>query len=337
MISAMRHGSSAQNVLQVSLHGLVFRLDCPPEIHTSIAARLADFAPAPGKHADLTVIYDSERPLHVRPRDGRLVYESSLGTLIYSPEEDALYAFYGESASMRCAAALAHAEICFDRPDRDTAWILTRPLLTIAVMELLRRRDLYPLHAACLASRDSGVLICGPSGSGKSSLTLALLGAGLDFLGDDLVFVRETDAGVRAFGFPDELGLSADVAELGVRIPSAVDLLPQPGWPKARVGVHSVSPTATVVSSCTPRLIVILAEGADPGVIVESTPDAALLDLVPSILLTEPSTCAAHLAALASLAGSATLLRVGARPDLAAVTGLIMRTLSRLNSSQGER
>jgi len=41
------------------------------------------------------------------------------------------------------------------------------------------------LHASCVAWQDRGVLICGPSGSGKSALALQLMALGCTLVADD--------------------------------------------------------------------------------------------------------------------------------------------------------
>lgn len=46
------------------------------------------------------------------------------------------------------------------------------------------------LHASCVADRGRGLLILGPSGSGKSALALALIGLGAVLVADDQVILR---------------------------------------------------------------------------------------------------------------------------------------------------
>lgn len=46
------------------------------------------------------------------------------------------------------------------------------------------------IHASCVALGDDGVLILGPSGSGKSDLALRLVAAGADLVADDRIDVR---------------------------------------------------------------------------------------------------------------------------------------------------
>jgi hypothetical protein len=314
---------------QVSLHGLVLRVTCDvPAVLNGVRARLEHLPVVPDEKADLLVHYDLARPPHDRPADGRTVYESQEAEAVYSPAEDALYAFHRAGPTMRCAAALGQAEITGSSSPSDDAWVLTRPLPTLALMELVRRCGLFPLHAACLARNDSGVLVCGPSGSGKSTLTLALLERGLDFLGDDLVFLDHSDQELRALGFPDELGLTENVRNVLPFVDAAVDLTAPTGWPKARASLQQLAPVAAVVSSCRPSLLVVLSEAATPGAFEEIDADQALLELLPSILLTEPATCAAHLEALAALTdAAATIVRTTPRPDLAETTKLVLRAL----------
>lgn len=323
------------HVREIDLHGLVLRIECPDaELRAGLDARFASFPGAPARQPDLTVLYDVTAPPHTRPDEARVVYASPVAEAVYAPSEDALYAFHGHGPTMRCSPALGTAEIRGNPDAGERFWVLTRPLLTLAIMELVRRRQVYPLHAACLAKGDAGVLVCGPSGSGKSTVTLALLEAGLDFLGDDLVFLSEADGVVRALGFPDEIGLTADARDVVSSLPAQVDLRSKPGWPKARGDVRQIAPDVNVRAACTPRLVIVLTETAAGDTFDRLDADSALLDLLPSILLTHPDACAGHLSALANLTTSATLIRSAARPDLPAVVELVVRTLSRLNDAR---
>lgn len=47
------------------------------------------------------------------------------------------------------------------------------------------------LHATCIVVEQMGVLLCGPSGSGKSDLALRLIDQGAVLVADDQVLLRE--------------------------------------------------------------------------------------------------------------------------------------------------
>lgn len=295
----------AERALGVGIHGLAVRLVCADgATGAALAERFAAFPPAAGKGPDATVRFRVDAPVHAEPDDGRVVYESERARAVYAPVEDVLYAFHADGGSLRCDPVAGTAEIVAE-PGAAATWLATRPLLTLALMEIVRARGLHPLHAAALAGPGGGVLVCGPSGAGKSTLALALAAAGLDYLGDDLALLRARPDDVEVLGFPDELGL-AD----GPR---------RPGWPKGRLAVGDTFPPNRVRAACAPRLVLCLSEAAESRAPEPIDADAALLELLPSILLTHPARVQPHLDALAKLVASATLWRMAQRPDLEAV------------------
>lgn len=88
------------------------------------------------------------------------------------------------------------------------------------------------LHASCVSVRNSGLLILGPSGSGKSGLALQLMALGADLIADDQTLVETRDDRAWASA-PDTLrgvvearGLGLLAAEAAAPAPllAAVDL-----------------------------------------------------------------------------------------------------------------
>ena len=80
--------------------------------------------------------------------------------------------------------------------------------------------DSMQIHASCAAREGQGVLLLGPSGSGKSDLLLRLLDHGFALVADDRVEVSDGMASV-----PDALAGLLEVRGLGVvrlpHVPSA--------------------------------------------------------------------------------------------------------------------
>ena len=54
------------------------------------------------------------------------------------------------------------------------------------------------MHASCVAFDGQALLICGASGSGKSSLALTLMALGADLVADDQCVISATDDGLWA-------------------------------------------------------------------------------------------------------------------------------------------
>lgn len=82
----------------------------------------------------------------------------------------------------------------------------------LALVELLRWRGLYHVHAACIVSPGGAVLLPADGRCGKTTLTLAALRSGLSMVGDDAVWLRDSADGVEALGWPEPLHLDLDTA-----------------------------------------------------------------------------------------------------------------------------
>ncbi|HUT48159.1 MAG TPA: HPr kinase/phosphatase C-terminal domain-containing protein [Alphaproteobacteria bacterium] len=70
------------------------------------------------------------------------------------------------------------------------------------------------LHATCVALGDRGVLITGPSGSGKSDLALRLIDGGARLVADDLTTLMMADGELTALAPPDLVGALAGHIEV---------------------------------------------------------------------------------------------------------------------------
>ena len=81
-------------------------------------------------------------------------------------------------------------------------------MLTILLVEMLKRRGCYSMHAAGFSKDGKVILIPGTSGAGKSTLAITLLRGGFGYLSDDMVFLRRSSDGLRVLGFPEDVDVS---------------------------------------------------------------------------------------------------------------------------------
>jgi hypothetical protein len=275
-----------------------------PAVIEAMELRLRDFRGEPGPQTGVRLEFVLDRWDRFAPRSGasRPVYDTPHGSLHYFPDTDELCGMFG-GVDLHCEVSRGVAVFRSAAFTGRELYLATHPLATISLMELLERRGLFSLHAACLATGDGrGVLLAGASGAGKSTLSLALARAGMSFLSDDVVFLAHTggSTAVRALGFADTVGISDHAAarfgDLQALLGPAAD-----GFPKQLGRIEELLGTPAL-GSCEPCALVFpevsLHQRSD---IAPLDPREALLRLVPDVLVTEAAATQAHLRAIAAL------------------------------------
>jgi hypothetical protein len=187
----------------------------------------------------------------------------------------ALICWHGERRRLLCWAAAGVD---------DLPWAERSSPLRSAFGWALATRSMPFVHAGCVGRDGAGVLLVGGSGSGKSVTSLACAAAGLDYAGDDYVFV-ETGATPVAHG----LYCTGRIHEYDIhRIPGLRDAVI--GWvdgpgPKGVVDVRRlgrVRPTMRVRALVIPRV------GGSATAIRRVRPAEALRAMAPSSIMQVP-------------------------------------------------
>lgn len=75
---------------------------------------------------------------------------------------------------------------------------LVRDLLSVFLVEMLRRMGRYPLHSSAGVLGSEGVVVLGPPGAGKTTLALGMARAGLAIATDDWLLYRARGDGIEA-------------------------------------------------------------------------------------------------------------------------------------------
>lgn len=83
----------------------------------------------------------------------------------------------------------------------DRAYLRYR-FLEASVLSMLQHLYWAPVHAACVKFRDRGVLLCGDSGAGKSSLAYACARRGWTFVADDTSALVRSEMDLTVTGNP---------------------------------------------------------------------------------------------------------------------------------------
>jgi hypothetical protein len=310
-----------------SLYSFATAVSAWPELMSAINARLEPFAVGSADFADYTEDIDSALTLSFQEGDprslmpegapaGRRVYDFRGGQVLYDDACERLTITVGSRICALCEPATGHAKVVAESPGPSDLYVLSHPVLSLLLMELLKCRGLYPVHAAGLALNGHGVLLAGTSGAGKSTLSLALARRGFSFLSDDTVFVDGEASGWRVRAFPDQIDLCPDTVKMFPELAQdASEDLP-PAWPKRQVRAETVYDSP--ISWAAPARVLIFPSvcGTATSTIRPVSPEDALLELVPNVLLTDAGRSQGHLDALAGLASQCACYRLDTGRDL---------------------
>lgn len=282
------------------LHGLHIAVHADAPLREALAERLVGLDPCQGNADDLRFEYGADA-VHEGGADARPIYESAMGSVSYAPTLDALFLTSVWPIRACTRAAEGRTLVRIEGAQSDYLWPLAHPVFTLPLLEKLKRRGRYSVHAAALAWRGQGLLLAGASGSGKSTLALALVRAGFGFQGDDMVFLRTGDQGIVAQSFAESFDLTEASLGFFPELEGALRAPRRPGWPKHQLDVRAQY-GAELARETKPRLIVFpRVVGGGASVLSPMPRSEALLELVPNILLTEPVSSQRHLDALRGL------------------------------------
>lgn len=207
-------------------------------------------------------------------------------------------------------------------------WLVAHHAFYPALLEVLKERGMFPLHAGLVAQGAGegaeGLLVCGASGAGKTTLTLALAGKGWSLLGDDTCFLRSRAGGVEGLAFWEDLHVTESTLD---RFPALSFLRRQPvrrgNW-KRHFGIHELSQLKVAERAPLRWLLFPRVCGVPATVIDPLTGAEAVRRLAPqSMIPIRPAVVAAQLAVLAQLGRTVRAAEVRMGTDLDEVVGVV--------------
>lgn len=218
-----------------------------------------------------------------------------------------------------------------DNPGRVYVWIAQNEqardsravaqLIFNAAMTAMRRCGLYELHAAgVVAPAGAGVLIIGPSASGKSTLATTLASAGWQYLSDDSVLLYENARRVEAHALRRVFALTEESRSVAgnLALQSAATTVAPFDALKKRFE-PSVAFPRRFAESCVPAALLFSRVANEPETTVrELSPSetmAQLLRICPWACYDKP-VAESHLSVLAQLARHARGFELLAGEDL---------------------
>jgi hypothetical protein len=315
-------------------HGVSIGIACDDgPLADALAARLRQFAVdsprSTGLSFEIRFVAAPEAHVVARPDGaGRPVYEPPAGEVLYFEDEDVLYFDYDAAVRILCAPAEGSVRVSAVTSERASLWLLSRPLFTLPLVELLKRRGLYSVHAAGVCLGDRALLLAGPTASGKSTLALALVRAGFGFLADDMLFLGRRAGRLRALSFPDEIDIANEAAQWFPELASLAARPPRPGFSKHQIRAEELY-GADFIDASDPVALVFAAVSPGERTVLEPIDGhGALLELASNVLLTESRASQAHLDALGELVQGSACYRLAAGRDFARIPTLLRELLA---------
>lgn len=157
------------------------------------------------------------------------------GMSIYAAESGAICLRFQNKTAFKIVGADGPACIEIDTPS--SAGQMNALLLNQVLPRVLAHRGALVLHAALIEDKDGAILLIGETGTGKSTLSAALMQRGADLLSDDCCVVTNTRSGAFARPTYRSLRLREDSARQLIDQRNAEE--PPPDWKREMRLRHS--------------------------------------------------------------------------------------------------
>ncbi len=155
----------------------------------------------------------------------------------------------------------------------------------LALIELLRRRGLYTIHATALEYHGSAVLIPGNSGRGKTTSFISLLRSGYRYLSDDHPLLHDSGAHIEVLPFPIKINVTDATVQFFPELREASEQVLHPGFPKRYFYADDLYPMAAG-QRCQPAIVLFPHVVDAPRSRLELLPKSRALEaMLPQALL----------------------------------------------------
>jgi hypothetical protein len=167
---------------------------------------------------------------------------------------------------------------------------------------ILAQRHHVPMHAACIARRGAGILLFGPSGVGKTTLSYACAQAGWTFISDDCTSLPQNHETRAVTGRPHQARFREDAPRLFPEIDGYTIRARPTGKVSIEVPMNALEGISTS-QHCEVETLVFLERGESGG-LSRLPVEEALERMLADSGCYGPATFARHERALRRLAGA---------------------------------
>jgi hypothetical protein len=179
-----------------------------------------------------------------------------------------------------------YASIFIEHVAECQPWFIPRFVFYMVVGAMYNYSGYEVVHTAAVALERQGIMIAGSPGSGKSTLVLSCLQAGMGLLGDDVLFLDKEEGEVYIYAFPEDIGVRKGTTKL-LSSYDFVQNLPEDERQKRPIDVQRFF-SKQVVTSCPVRLMLFLhAENRQETFKAEALPPAQAVALLMQEYITQ--------------------------------------------------
>ena len=147
------------------------------------------------------------------------------------------------------------------------------------------------LHASCVARDGRGIILLGPSRSGKSTLAMALLHSGLQLLSDDRIFCSLHNRNIIAYGLPRPLKLRSEASRWFKDV-GKVDSVLAPNGEQVFYCQAGPGESSTQSRTCQPIALIFLNQQDTGFRMIRTQPSETRLGIEADLLAETPDAAA---------------------------------------------
>jgi hypothetical protein len=137
-------------------------------------------------------------------------------------------------------------------------------VLEAITLVILTQLDRQPVHAAALTRDRCGLLLAGPSGTGKSTLTYAAIRHGFKVLAEDMVYVQLSPR-LRVWGLPGHLHLPVSARQHFHELADSLPTLLANGKEKIAINLRTLNALPDMPVAPRAGICVLTRSGAAPS------------------------------------------------------------------------
>lgn len=137
-------------------------------------------------------------------------------------------------------------------------------LIEAAAQVITSARDFIQLHAACVVKEGVGLLLQAPSGTGKSTLSMACLARGYQLLSEDIAHLKIEPQRVSVWGVTNKLRVLPDTLKLFPQLEINPEQLPVNDQGKLELDIEKFFPGVIVSHVAHTALVFLQRSDATP-------------------------------------------------------------------------